>query len=673
MWYEKSMRRLTCDMHIEDWNDDFFKSFSPQKYHEVLKKTKFQSVLIPFQSHVGYSYYPAKTGRMHRALEGRETLIRDLVDLCRKDDIKVVGYYSIVYNTWVHDEFPSYRMIQADGKSRRESNIKATLKCSDAKIQRYGLCCPNNPDYRQFVLSELDEIDDFFEYDGMFFDMPFWPHMCYCDHCKKRWAKEVGGEIPDEGDLISNPRRRLHLRKRSEWMGEFVREIAQHVKSKHPDMPVEYNLASAVVDDWNRCCEEPVNDASDYVGGDLYGGTLEQSFACKLYRNITKNQPFEYMFSRCTPNLSTHTVTKSADQMKKAVMLTSAHHGATLVIDAIDPVGTFDERVYDRVGKVFEQTMPYEKYFCGEQIEDVGVYYSLRSKYFCHDNTFSNRNCAINTVKTMIAAHIPAGVTGGFHSLNKYSTIIASYLTPDDEYDNDRLAEYVENGGTLYLSGGDNTDLIKKLLGAEVEDYTGGQMVYCSPCGADDTFGWYNAKYPLPFTARTPLLTNIGNCRVIATITLPYTGETDEKYASIHSNPPGIATDYPAIIEKHYGKGRVIWSAVPLENNLNYEYQQIFLKILDLPRPTVTCDADENTELISFKDNNRILVTAVDLSEQYNIAPNRGFNVMIKCISTPKEVCCLPERTPVRFCYKDGYAVFHTGEYHVAAMFEMTL
>ena len=160
---------------------------------------------------------------------------------------------------------------------------------------------------------------------------------------------------------------------------------------------------------------------------------------------------------------------------------------------------------------------------------------------------------------------------------------------------------------------------------------------------------------------------------MIATITLPYTVETDDKYASIHSNPPGIATDYPAIVEKQYGKGRVIWSAVPLENNLNYEYQQIFLKLLDLPQPTVTCDADENTEVISFRDKDKILVTAVDLNEQYNIASNRGYNIRVKCSSSPKAVCCLPECTPVKFCYQDGYAVFNTGEYHVAAMFEIAL
>ena len=29
----------------------------------------------------------------------------------------------------------------------------------------------------------------------MFYDMPFWGHVCYCPHCRGRWAREVGGDL----------------------------------------------------------------------------------------------------------------------------------------------------------------------------------------------------------------------------------------------------------------------------------------------------------------------------------------------------------------------------------------------------------------------------------------------------------------------------------------------
>jgi len=91
-----------------------------------------------------------------------------------------------------------------------------------------------------------------------------------------------------------------------------------------------------------------------FFGGDLYGGIYNHSAACKFYKNVTKNQPFDYMFSRCKPRLSVHTLTKTHDQLLTEVMATAAHHGASMVIDALDPVGTTDSRFYKTMGKVFE-------------------------------------------------------------------------------------------------------------------------------------------------------------------------------------------------------------------------------------------------------------------------------------------------------------------------------
>jgi len=138
---------------------------------------------------------------------------------------------------------------------------------------RYGLCCPSNPEYVAFVLAQITEITDYFDLDGMFHDMTFWP------------------------------------------------------------------------------------------GGDLYGDLYNHSFTAKYYYNITKNQPFAYMTVRWDRTLQVHTNAKAEEHLAVEVMLTAAHHGASFIIDGIDPVGTLDPRVYDRIGRVFERQIPYEPYF----------------------------------------------------------------------------------------------------------------------------------------------------------------------------------------------------------------------------------------------------------------------------------------------------------------------
>ncbi len=669
MWYSSVYRRHLCDMHIDDWDERFLSEFSPEDYYRNLKQAKIQNAMIYFQSHVGHCYFPTKTGHMHNSLRGREDVVRQLVDKCIAGNIYVTGYYSLIYNTWAHDMHPKWRMVFPDGESQRSRKLEGGRQnFSDSKLQRYGLCCPNNQEYREFVFRQLEEINEYFDFHGMFFDMLFWPHMCYCDSCKARWEKEAGGEMPTVEDW-KDPRWRLHIQKRNEWMGEFAQVMADKMRSLRPGISVEHNFAMAIVKDPICCNNELVNQSCDYAGGDLYGGILEQSFTCKFYRNITMNQPFEYMAARCTPNLSTHTVTKSKDAMLASLFLTAAHHGATLMIDAIDPVGTLDERVYKRFGEVFAQQEPYEKYFCGDMIEDVGLYFSLHSKFDSNGNNFCNEDCCVAAVKTMIRNKVPVGVTGSFHKLDGYKAVIAPFLTYADEHDNERLVQYVENGGTLYFSGGENKPLLKALLGCEVTGYTEGKIVYAAPCEGED-FGWYNRKYPMAFDARTPLVTPAEG-KVLATLALPYTMENADEFASIHSNPPGIVTDIPAIVERKLGMGRVIWSAVPLELSDNDEYNEILLKLLDLKDLSVVCQADNDVELVAFKTENGFSISAVALFGGSKARITDAFEVKVRCGKAPTMVRHLPEGEEAPFTYENGFVRFTMDRFSIFSMYEI--
>ena len=178
-WFTECYRRNLVDMHIEDWDEEFLSEFSPEEYFANLKRAHIQAPMIYLQSHVGHCYFPTKVGHMHAALKGREDLIRRLVDLCRADGMKVVGYYSLIYNTREEDNHPEWRMYSgADKLSPHQRG------------GRYGLCCPNNPEYREFVETQIREMSEYFTLDGMFYDMTFWPVVCECPHCMERCKTE---------------------------------------------------------------------------------------------------------------------------------------------------------------------------------------------------------------------------------------------------------------------------------------------------------------------------------------------------------------------------------------------------------------------------------------------------------------------------------------------------
>lgn len=675
MWFENTYRRHLCDMHIDDWNGEFLSKFSPEEYFENLKKAKIQNAMLYFQSHAGLCYYPTKSGKMHNGFKGKEDAMKRLVDMCRSNGIKVTGYYSLIYNNWAHNEHPEWRMVDKNGHSRLEASEAVNESFASQDICRYGLCCPNNLEYREFVKAQIKEMAEYFTVDGMFFDMLFWPHVCFCDSCKKRFKEEYGFQIPENEDWNS-PVWQTFMEARRKWMGEFSKFAEEYAKSFAP-ISVEHNVAYAALPDAKKGLAREVLETTDYAGGDLYGGIYAQSFTCKFYKNVTKNQPFEYMFSRCTPALAYHTLTKSKDEMMSSAALTSAHHGATLVIDAIDPVGTMDTRVYETLGEVFDTIIPYEKYYTGKMIEDVGIYYSLKSKFNAHGESYTNHNSSVNTMKTLVYSNISSGITTEMHAIEDYKVLAAPSLTEIDKPDFERIINYVKNGGNLYLSGGDCPTLLKEFFGADVVGRTKERVVYIAPKTDFQTpFDHYNEKYPLHFNGTAPITAGFDENAVIAEITLPYTNQDTAKFASIHSNPPGIKTNIPAMAFAHYGKGKVLWSALNIESCEMYDYRRIFINLIneffDIEY-SLFSDAPKDVEITLFEDSDCITVNTVLLNEDYKARTVEDYVIGIRCPSMPKEVRILPSEKKIDFSYNDGFVKFESQNKNIFNMYKIVL
>lgn len=678
MSYKPDIRRHLCDMHIEDWDDKFLSEFSAYDYIKNLKTAKIQNVMLYFQSHAGLCYYPTKSGKIHNAFIGKEDTMRLIIDLCRKEKISVTGYYSLIYNLWAYNKYPEWRMVNKDGIPFKEIETPFTMDfAAQSKSKRYGHCCPNNPEYRKFTVNQIKEIADYSNVDSMFYDMLLWPGMCYCEHCKTRWAKEVGGEIPTT-EVWSDERWLLHMRKRREWMGEFAAFITETTKKHFSNVSVSHNVACSALPNGMRANAEEVIDACDYVGGDLYRGMYTQAFTCMFYRSIPKNQIFEYMISRATPNLSAHTNIKSEAVLESEVFITAAYHGASRIIDAIDPIGTLDARVYRRIGDVFEKLIPYEDYLKGKMVEDVGIYYSLKSKINPLNprcDKYTNYLGTTNTVGTMICENLLCGITGGFNDISKYKLIIASCLTKEDNYDNDRLIKYVSDGGVLYLSGADNEALLNEFFNASVEGRTDESVVYISPKEKYQyLFDYFNSEYPLQFDGSAPIVKNLNADEILATVTLPYTNQITEKFASIHSDPPGISTEIPAVAVTKYGKGSVIWSTLPIECIELYDYRHIFINLLKYVSnftPTISSNAPDDVIITAFETDDSILINTVLINDKHKARKVEPFFISYRCNKLPEGVSVIPSKDAIPFAFDGEKIYFESHNMKIFNMYEI--
>ncbi|MBQ8641105.1 MAG: alpha-L-fucosidase [Clostridia bacterium] len=677
-WFTKAYRRNLVDMHIEDWDEAFLSRFDPAEYAANLKKAHIQAPMIYLQSHVGHCNWPTKTGHMHGALKGREDLMRRLLAMCKKEGMFVVGYYSLIYNTVEEIRHPEWRVYSGE---KKQSGYE--------KGGRYGHCCPCNGEYVNFVKAQIAEMAEYFVdengrclMDGMFYDMTFWPEVCECEHCQARYLKETGrSELPG-GKLPSvNWKDPLWLEfqgLREKWMAEFARIITEETRRQIPGVSVEHNYANAVANDTSiTATTEMINEWCDYTGGDLYGDEYNHSFTAKYYYNVTKNPPFEYMTCRCDRTLYVHTITKTEAHLSLDVLLTAAHHGASFIIDAIDPVGTLDGRVYDRIGKVFEKQIPYEPYFRGDMVQEVGVHYSTSGRYNTRSLSFNNKTCVLNLTRTLIEENIPMGVVANnlTGEMDRYRMVFAPNISGISDANRTDMVKYVENGGVLYVSGAEDIKLLQMLFGAELTGFTEENAVYMAPTAEGQKyFGEFNRDYPMPTVLSLPVL-NVKDVTVLATMTMPYTKPTERRFASIHSNPPGIPTDIPALIEKKLGRGTVIWSAAPIENDGRRAYKNLIMALLeghiDRNALTVRTTAPRQVELVTFRDGDTTLVSAVDLLCTDELLKVNPFAVEIRC-EKPAYVVRLGGQnradTEIPFTWENGYVRFMVDD---LVMFDM--
>lgn len=691
-WYEKQFRRGLVDMHIEDWDARFFSELNPEVFVDMLKKGNIGAQMLYTQSHVGLCYWPTETGVMHQGLRGRENPIKRIEALCHENGINVIAYYSLVFNNREFDRHPEWRMRTIDGKDSRSTG------------NRYGLLCPNNPEYRAFTEQQIAEFCDYFDFEGIFFDMSFFPMPCYCDSCRARWEKEVGGEMPRRIDW-KDPRWRLYQRKCSQWLGEFVQFATDTLHKYKPDATVEHQFASAVLH-LESGVTENIALASDYSGGDLYGGIEEQSYACKLYYGCTKNQPFEYMTSRCYPALSEHTTTKSLDMLRLSVMMTYAHHGASLLIDAIDPVGTLDEAVYERIGQVFREAQPYEKYLSiGKQVFDVALYHDMYSRFDLEApavdaatpeldrRELPMQKALLGAAASLRSHHIPYGVVNNhwFDRFREAKVLVLSDVQDFDESKTDEILKYVENGGSLYMSGHCSQGLLKTLFDLEYCGWTDETVTYMSPTPAGEELmeGCFTYTHPLVMQEAMPLVQGEVNGTVLSTLTLPYTipnphsesmspmiGRTmpypenpDTKarmlrFAAIHSNPPGEFTTQPTMVHVRYGKGHAFWSAAPIERPNREQHREIFARIIKMlanDRFQFHAEAPEFVECVMFEgaEQGKKLMSILNLQDRFHIPAAHDITVSLPCSVAPTRVVLLPKETPLPFEWKNGEASVH--------------
>lgn len=642
MWIKGNYRRIFLDMHIDDSRKEYFSKLDPNSLVQLLKGAGAQQIVVKCRPHTGLAHYPTKIGRMHKGLKGKD-YVKEMTDLCHENGIAVMAYFSQIFDNYAYDHHPSWRVINGEGRTSREYLEPGSS--SMFRKGRYGIVCPNNEEYREYVRACLNEITSNYEFESIFLDMPFLPEVCFCPSCKEKYYRQSGHELPTIIDW-SDPVFREYQLIREKWMGEFAAFSTKCVKEIRHEVTIEHNMAVASAP-WQFATSDFVADACDYVGGDLYGGYLEQTFISKYYRNLSKALPFVYITSRCDPNLQYHTTTKTKEEFLLHIMTSLAHNGALSICDGINPDGTLCEEVYNGpVKEAFAVSQKYEKYVSGALQTNVSIWFPSHSKYDWSENgkpvsehaKFDNFVNGFIRDKVLLASilrteNIPFDVVPSktLSSLSNNLLAISNVVSIQD----DEMAEierFVKNGGNLYVSGHLGHSRLCELLEIEPDGMTQHDVTYMNPTAAGMSyFEGFSLKSPLAVQSKQQIVKIKGECEILATITLPYTMTSTNEFSAIHSNPPGINTEMPAAFLKQVGKGRVLWVAAPIETSRPYTSRKTVTNMVKSLCGEVKFESNAPAfvEILNWTKDGKQYFAALNQQEVMPIVPISDINITV--------------------------------------------
>ncbi len=626
--------RILIDNHITDLRPEYMKKFDPATYVEMIRLAGVESSMVYASDHNGNCYYPSKAGHVHTGCAGRD-LFGETVKLLAGSGIVPVAYHTVVYQNEPAIAHPEWRIQSITGAISHG---------------RYRYSCPNNPEYREFCKTQIAEILAY-EVAGIFLDMTFWPQVCACDSCRKKY----GRPLPETLDW-NEPEWVGFQRFREDSLAEFAQELTDFARSCKPGVAVTHQF-SPVLHGWYLGQSSGIARASDYASGDFYGGGLQQRLGCKIFAAYSRKIPYEFMTSRCV-DLHDHTSTKSDEELFLHAATTLANGGAYFFIDAINPDGTLSRPFYGRLHGIVKKLEPFRKRISELRPSlraEVGLYFSMAScvneeksgtpLLKLHENNPNNmgirRNATIDevlgTAEILNRLHIPYRiVTDDTEDLSGFKALIINHALFMTEQEVKRVRDFVTAGGTLIATG--KTSLYRR--GGESSgnfqladlfnlDYSGKDAGSVSYLAADGE--WIFSRSVPP-----PLVKARDAAEVKGFVSLPDfpVGDADN-YASIHSDPPGETTAYAGWVEHNHGKGKVCWiysGLLALRQHSQQEFgEKLFARLLPafLVR-SENLSVETELTLLESEDKRTWLLGVVNSQPILPVIPLRDLALTVK-------------------------------------------
>lgn len=578
---------MMATMGVNMWSPQWFeKSITDMDMHrfvDSLKKAGAQALYLWqgfTQDHFGVSYFDSSFTPVHRNLEPGRDHAQEILDACRQEGIRVIGYYSFP-DAAVYAENPDWRQRDHEGNDISPEHFW---------YRRFGGLCPNSP-YREYLVARVMEIVDRYDFDGMYLpdSMHFMdsPLGCYCPYCRRKYREQFGADMPVPRKNRCDPEWLRFLAWRSDSVREVFAEIARLIRTRRPGMLITHfaffnwscNLDfETMIDQDDMVCDIPGWSGSP--DGESVSRDVNQIWrvgkSAVWLKGITCGKPVNIHFGRFPYDREYQTIPEH--EMRLGIFSIAMNGGTPSIADNLFPDGRPNGVAYDRIAKVHAELKSKAGLFSGyRKSETVGLYYSHKSLTYS-DSVWPGENRYLDgfdgAYLALMKSHVPFGILGARNvSAERLGAFKAIILPETIVMGQDEIAaftDYVARGGKLVICGKSSlcdaggiarADFgLSGPMGVHYEGIFNYRKSYVSVQDAEFGAGWDTRECLL---VRDPQVRvcSTGDAVIHGTIVAPATEICAPQRTMTYAGDvsPWFETQFPAIVTHGYGEGSVVW------------------------------------------------------------------------------------------------------------------
>lgn len=171
---------------------------SIDQYEDCFRKAGIDHAVVYCKDHWGSCYYPTQLGVQHPSV--RFDLVGETGEVLRRIGAEFTAYYSVGFDEHAARNHPEWVARDPQGNMLRHPKVAP-------RPRWHRLCLETG--YMNFMLEHLAEIFNRYDPDSVFLDILGHPHgtfwgnyLCYCEHCQRAFKDLYRYEIPQNPDQM---------------------------------------------------------------------------------------------------------------------------------------------------------------------------------------------------------------------------------------------------------------------------------------------------------------------------------------------------------------------------------------------------------------------------------------------------------------------------------------